>query len=390
MTEHRDGIELTPLEIASGVILGVDDLTPSLPNPDHRRPVEVLEDELLQALTTPPCVVLFSGGRDSSCVLALATKVARRWSLPLPVPVTYRFPDDPEVDESTWQELVIGHLGIEDWVRIEFDDELDYVGPYAQRALSGVGPLWPPNGHMSLAGLDLARGGTLVTGLDGDGLFHWRWSEAVEVLSGRRRPSTAVLRPLAYYLAPAPLARAAGHVRRGLSAPWLRDPAQRELASAFADHRAAEPRTWRARIEYYNRMRYVAMLRANNRALARLCEAAMLNLFLEPQFISNFAARQGRLGFAGRTAIMTELFDGIVPSALLQRTDKPVFNLYWGAHSRELARAWSGEGIDASVVDPDSLAKEWAKPDPSFRSALLLQSAWLARQGIEEPVQGVR
>lgn len=390
MTGRAEGIRLTPLETASGVIVGSEQIAPPLPAPDHRRLLEVLEDALLEALRTPPCIILFSGGRDSSCVLALATTVARRWGLPLPVPVSYRFPDDPEVDESRWQELVVGHLGIEDWVRLEFHDELDYVGQHAQSALRALGLLWPPNGHMSLPGLDLARGGTLVTGLDGDGLFYWRWSEAVKVLRGRRRPTADVLRPLAYYLLPAPLARIGGRVRRGLSVPWLREGAQRELANAFADHRAREPRTWRARIPYYNRLRYVAMLRANNRALARSRGAGILNLFLDPQFISNFAARQGVLEFPGRTAFLTELFDGIVPPAILQRTDKPIFNLYWGQHSQELAKRWTGEGVDTSLVDPDALAEEWAKQNPSFRSALLLQRVWLAGEGVEEPVERAR
>ena len=47
---------------------------------------------LLRSLQRPPCVVAFSGGRDSAGLLAAATRAARRHGLPLPIPATYRFP----------------------------------------------------------------------------------------------------------------------------------------------------------------------------------------------------------------------------------------------------------------------------------------------------------
>ena len=54
-----------------------------------------------------PCLVSFSGGRDSSLVLAAAAKAARRDGLALPVPVTNRFACGPHSHESDWQELVV-------------------------------------------------------------------------------------------------------------------------------------------------------------------------------------------------------------------------------------------------------------------------------------------
>jgi asparagine synthetase B (glutamine-hydrolysing) len=62
----------------------------------------VLERVLVRSLQRPPCLVAFSGGRDSAGVLAAASHAARRHGLPLPIPATYRFPGAAEVDESEW------------------------------------------------------------------------------------------------------------------------------------------------------------------------------------------------------------------------------------------------------------------------------------------------
>ena len=55
-------------------------------------PRAAFEAAILPGLRRSPCLVSFSGGRDSSAVLATATAVARREGLPLPVPITHRFP----------------------------------------------------------------------------------------------------------------------------------------------------------------------------------------------------------------------------------------------------------------------------------------------------------
>src|SRR4051794_5992486 len=51
-------------------------------------PQRALEEALLPALQSGRCRVTFSGGRDSSVVLAGATDVARRLGLADPVPLT--------------------------------------------------------------------------------------------------------------------------------------------------------------------------------------------------------------------------------------------------------------------------------------------------------------
>jgi asparagine synthase (glutamine-hydrolysing) len=45
------------------------------------------------ALASGKCLVAFSGGRESSWVLAVATEAARSHGYADPIPVTLRFPD---------------------------------------------------------------------------------------------------------------------------------------------------------------------------------------------------------------------------------------------------------------------------------------------------------
>jgi predicted phosphoadenosine phosphosulfate sulfurtransferase len=51
----------------------------------------VLEELILPVLQRPRCVIGFSGGRDSSSLLALGTHLARREDLPMPVAFTFRY-----------------------------------------------------------------------------------------------------------------------------------------------------------------------------------------------------------------------------------------------------------------------------------------------------------
>ena len=95
-------------------------------------------------------------------------------------------------EETEWQELVVDHLGITRWDVIEIGDELDLLGPIAQRSLRRHGLLWPPNAFFHGPMLERARGARLVTGFDGDGVLgSWRWARAQSVLSRRVRPVPA-------------------------------------------------------------------------------------------------------------------------------------------------------------------------------------------------------
>ena len=136
----------TPLEIASGLILGTLPEARAVPRAQVSARA-ALERAVLDAVARPPCFVSFSGGRDSSAVLALATRVARAEGLPLPIPATNVFPAVELTDEADWQERVVRHLGLDEWARLEHHDELDVVGEFAEDVLSRHGLLWPFNAH---------------------------------------------------------------------------------------------------------------------------------------------------------------------------------------------------------------------------------------------------
>ena len=76
---------------------------------------------------------------------------------------------------------------------------------------------------------------------------------------------------------------------------------------------------------------------------------------------------------------MRLLFGDLLPDAVLTRRSKASFDHVDAPGRRhELLARWSGEGIDATLVDPEVLRTEWARPltDPS--TTPLLQAAWCA------------
>jgi asparagine synthase (glutamine-hydrolysing) len=127
---------------------------------------------MLPALSRPPCKVAFSGGRDSSAILAIATYVARRHGLHDPIPLTFRYEEYPRTWEDEWQELMVRHLDIRDWEIVAIRAEFDVLGPTARDTLHRHGLFWPPNSYTMMPMFQAARGGSLLTGRGGDEVFH--------------------------------------------------------------------------------------------------------------------------------------------------------------------------------------------------------------------------
>ena len=375
---------LTPLEIATGIVIGDGADPGALPavRPGDT-PRAALERACLPALESGRCLVSFSGGRDSSLVLAAATHAARREGLPLPLPVTNRFPRAGHTDEANWQELVVGHLGLDDWMRIDHTDALDIVGPVATQALARHGLLWPFNAHFHVPLLEAAEGGTLLTGIGGDELFgSSRWARAMSVALLRESPRPRDLPRLALLAAPRPLRRAAIVSRSPQDLfPWLTAPARREFARACAADEASEPVGVPARIRKLRGRRWAQVGLRSLELLARDAGANVHHPMLAREFGATVAAAGGRLGFGDRTTALLTLFGDLLPRELLSRASKARFEgAFWACHSRELADVWDGEGIEPSIVDPDALRAAWSAPEPDAHTYLLLQAAWLARR----------
>jgi asparagine synthase (glutamine-hydrolysing) len=382
-------VRLSPLEATIDTPVGERDGAPPLPEVDPRhRPLEALERAVVPALRHPPCLVDFSGGRDSSTVLAVAARVARREGLPLPIPSTDVFPGRPETEESPWQELVIRHLDLPDWRRRIFKDEIDLIGPVARRVMSRHGLISPCTAYAKLPSLEDAAGGTVVTGLDGDGLFgDWTFTRAWSVLTGRARPAPRDLLRIARLAAPIAGRRLLLQRRLSLDVSWLRPAAAAELEGFLVRELAGEPRRWDLRVDWWARSRVLAALRDGLGVLARDVGTRLVHPFLDRIFLAAMSRAGARSGLGDRTRVMRALFGDLLPSQVLSRGDKANFTfVYFTDESRAFAEQWNGDGVRRDLVDPERLRGIWraAPPaSPDMRSGLLLQAAWLAGSGAD-------
>jgi asparagine synthase (glutamine-hydrolysing) len=383
MTAHQPDA-LSPLEVASGLVLGLSpalrEVTGAAPPAD---PIQALEQAILPALERPPCLVSFSGGRDSSAVLAVAVRLARREGLPLPIPSTNRFPAATDSHESDWQERVVAHLGLDDWARMEFTDELDCVGPVAAGVLRRHGLLWPFNAHFHVPQFEAATGGSLLTGIGGDEtLSPSGWERVRAVLSARVRPELRDALRVGFLAAPVPLRRVVLRRRFPAEYGWLKPAARRELADAWAAGHAAEPFGWKAQLRWRRRFRY---LHVGTASLGLLAGEASVRI-VHPLFDAGFSRALARLPrsqrYADRTAAMRFLFGELLPDDVISRRTKSGFDqAFWSEPSKAFAAEWNGVGVDPELVDAEALREEWSSSDPDPRSFTLIQSAWLAANG---------
>jgi asparagine synthase (glutamine-hydrolysing) len=323
--------------------------------------------------------VSFSGGLDSSLVLAVAVGLARRLGLPDPVPITWRFNDAPQADERTWQERVIAELGVTDWQRIDVDDELDFVGPHSQAVLRKHGVLYPANAYLHAPLLERARGGALLTGVGGDQVLGLgRWRHAARVIAGGRQATMRDAAHVALAVAPSPLRRAVDPQRTRLRSPWMQPDAEHEVAVRHAAARAAEPVWWSARVRWQYRRRDLTLGTAALELLADDAGARLVHPLLDRGFTATVAEAGGRRGFPSRGAAMAGLFGSAAPRAVLERRGKArLHEGFWRSPSRTLATEWHGDGVDRALVDHDALASTWRSDSPALRTASLLQQVWL-------------
>lgn len=366
------------MEVAGGWVNGYDPVPPP-PGP-HESPRSVLDRSLLTHLRQSPCLVAFSGGRDSSVLLAAAVTLARREGLPLPVPITLSYPDAPDSGEEQWQRAVLDHLDITDRIVLTVHDEHDPLGPVATPVLQRYGLVWPPNFAPTVRMMTMARGGTLLTGEGGDEAFGLkRVTPLTKLLKSRGRVPPGVYADMLGALAPAALRRRAA--RRGrYRRPWLRPEVEETLAhrdtadlTSFALH--AGRNTWQFATRRCARIAYETV-----RVLGADMDVTYVQAFAEPDLVAAVAAEGGFFGWTGRAATMRALFGDLLPREVLERRTKALFaNAVFTHHTREFARTWNGSGVDTDLVDPDALRETWLSDDPHAPSMSLLQQAWLAQ-----------
>jgi hypothetical protein len=376
---------LTEVEIAYGLPIGVDpESSPLAVAPTPLTPRQALEDVLLEALRRPPCAISFSGGRDSSALLSIATTLARREGLPEPIPVTLRFPGSSETDEDEWQLLVLASLGLADWVRIDVvADEFDVVGPQARQVLSAHGLTWPFNLHFHAPIVDTVPGGSLVTGFGGDEIgMSSATSRAEQVLARRRRPALADVLTVGLALSPYPLRRAVHRHRVGGPAsrlPWLSTTGLRAVRAEASAAAAQLPLGWNKVLRHgIHGGRYFAVCQANFAAMGAAADVQVFHPFVAPAVLDALAKAGGFGGLGSRTEVMRLLCGDDLPERVISRATKGSFTSpMLTATARAFAESWSGEGVSADLVDPDALRSHWLSENVNLLSTTLMQAAWL-------------
>jgi asparagine synthetase B (glutamine-hydrolysing) len=345
----------------------------------------VLEKLILPALERPPCVISFSGGRDSSSLLALATHLARREGLPIPVAFTFRYDGEAEADETPWQELVIKHVGVSDWEKVHVGTRHDLVGELAQSFLLSHGLVFPPPIYNNTLPLMRASGGTHISGEGGDEIFGVRRATILRRILDNPK-YLAKKRHLAYAaLCFGPRKSRVAAWRRELrqelnvTLSFVRLEVREQLFRDLARHLALEPFNHTSSLGWHLRRKMIVMHQEALTAFSNEHNVLHLDPFLEPRFVAAYARMVRPYGPATRRDAMRALFADILPDEILTRTSKALFNRgFLTDVGREFARAWQGAGIDTDIIDGEALRSAWLSTWPPSQSFALLQSAWLA------------
>ena len=387
-------VQLEPLEIASSIVFGpARDIGP--PSSDGASPRAALESSLLEALTEPPCLVSFSGGRDSSALLALAAHVARRAGLPDPIPITAHYPGTDSTEETSWQDLSIRHLRIDDWVVKRFGDEVDLVGPIATELMARRGLPYPYNLHLQAPLVREARGGTFITGLGGDEAF-MPPARALGVLTGATRPRPRDVLVVGAAVAPRPVRRTWLTRTQRLAFPWLRAAANDELTRRAIEEALRHPLRWDGALREWWRTRYLQQTMANITQMGADARVRMRHPFADPKVVGALARAGGMRGFASRTSGLAALFGDVLPPEVPKRADKATFDaVLWSTHSRLFVEETlrDEDGLAAALeragllewVDPRLLLAHWSDGVPAANSFLLLQACRLASRDAAPP-----
>jgi hypothetical protein len=384
---------LEPFDVVAGFPYGpAGGDMPATSEPDPMMaPLAALEAQIAPALLRGPVFVSFSGGFDSSLVLAVAASVARRLGVADPIPLTWRFTDAARAQESDWQEAVISELRLGDWQRLAATDELDWLGPVAAGVLRAHGLLYPANSFLHAPLLALARGGTLLTGVGGDQVMGlWRGRALADLLARRRTPSPRDVGRIGLALLPRPARTLVAAARADPKLAWLTPMATRELRRCRAAETGSEPVWWRDKLPWRVARRDTEL---SLRSLERLAAAAgceVVSPLLAPELVAALANAGGRLGAGDRLATLQRWFAPVLPRALDDRRDKALFGqVFWRETSLTFARAWEGGETDAGLIDENGLRQEWRSARPSTRTALLLQQQWLAKDRANAPIRGL-
>ena len=375
---------LTDTEVGVAAPLGSGAVVNDDPAPDARTTRAALERAVTDAVSRGPCYVLFSGGRDSSLILALATHAARQLGVPDPIPVTAVYPGDERADEAEWQDLVLQHLGLTERIVLSVTDERSTLGELATTHLRRRGLVWPEAVHTQPLFFAQLDRGTVLTGEGGDAFLEGQRITPLYLLRRSRRvPPIALLRAAANAIAPRGVALRAA--RKTFAdpeyLPWLQPTARDILAREEAALRG--PLRWDDAIWAVHHTRVNRLALDNADVSAAEYGLTLRHPIAEPPVVAALAAEGGGWGFRGRTNLFRRLGGDLLPDPVLARRSKASFNASrWGEREEAFVRAYSGGAFDPGYIDEDRLHQEWLRPRPHPLTHFLLQMAWLHQEDL--------
>ncbi len=328
--------------------------------------------------------VEFSGGLDSSLVLSVATSVAREDDLPLPIPVTLRFARHGATDERAFQQLVVSHLGLREWIVFDVDDELDLLSPESCADLAAHGMAASarlPGRSWMLAKI---RGeGAILSGEGGDEVFGPAPFEAFHSLLHAVR--TRSNRRSAIYAAARLTRRRLSDLDRRFDTEaqaYLTEQGRRVVEQALKDTFSGTGLTMASFQRHHRSKCYIAQM------LDQVSEQANrygLNYgapFLDIEFMATLARSVPDSHFVNRNYFLQRYFSELLPDELLRRTSKAEFKAaVFGNHSTAFARGWNGSGVPLDLVHPELLRSAWIGATDA-RTGLLLHRAWMTSEGL--------
>ncbi len=381
---------LDMVELVTGVVFGTDSSIPAPPRGTGVAPRAALEHSMVGFLASGTCGIAFSGGRDSSGILAAATAAARREGLPDPVPVTLRFPAIASTEESDYQEAVVRHLGLTEWVRLEPGDALDIVGDASTGLTARHGLLYPSNVHIVVPMLAALGSGTLLTGSGGDEMLDGHpHHDLAAMVTGRKRPTRGRLRQLAKrYVAPERIREESRRMARD-HFTWLLPEVRDAVAERFADSNTERLFAHRQITEMVYPARYLHRMQADMAVVAADQAMTVAHPFLDPGFVGSIADRVGRTGFPDRAAIMAEIFGDTLPDSIVTRTSKASFDdVFWTRRTDERVQSLPVELL-SGYVDPDALRERWRSDQLKGNTSLIVKYLWhLTSQRLADPANG--
>ena len=198
-----------------------------------------MERALLAPLRRGPCLVSFSGGRDSSAVLAVATAVARREGLRRRSRRRSAFRARRTRPRRSGRRAC-RPPGPRRLDPARGDRRARLRRPGGHGRAGAPRPALAVERPLPRAALRAAHGGSFLTGIGGDELLgSSRWLHARRVLAGKVDRSRATLFAVAFALAPPRLRRPVTRRRMRAPFPWLHDDVVEQLERELANDEAS-------------------------------------------------------------------------------------------------------------------------------------------------------